>query len=571
MNPIQIEKLQKELSKSNTALQLEKKKNQEFKSKNKTLKEEIRQLNKKINTLEGKLSRSKEQEERSKQILQEELKKNHSNIMVPQQRIARHQYTDLIVQICVEMYMKAHISFKSVTTILSLLNNLMAWDLKRIPCANTVENWVKKSGYVIYHNAHYSAPKKAHAVKTSSEGDAERTSTCCPAPEKEYAVVQTSSEGDAGRASTCCPAPEKEYAVQTSSEGDAGRTSTCCPAPEKEYAIIADESMMLGSEKMILVLGVDANKVNNKALTQNDINILDIAVDSSWNSAGIEEELKKTEKKVGYAPLYAIGDNDVKLSKAFRDKGYTHIRDVGHTMALQVQYVYKEGKDFKGLIKETSASKVSEVMRPTGYLSSPCQRSIARFMNLSVVIAWAANMLQIFPTLNEEEQKTFKFVQTYRPLIEELGCVFKTVNTLLKDIKNNGLSYKHIDRYIQHLNECLNSKCQRVRQVGENLSRYLLEELCKLPDTETCWNASSDIIESTFSKYKFRRSKNPLNGVTSYVLLLPLLTKMGEKDKPSQVNFKASLEKVVMKDLTDWTKDNLTENLAVKRRRKLAG
>jgi hypothetical protein len=75
--------------------------------------------------------------------------------MVPQQRIARHQYTDLIVQMCVEMYMKAHISFKSVTTVLSLLNNLMTWDLKRIPCANTVENWVKKSGYVIYHNAHY--------------------------------------------------------------------------------------------------------------------------------------------------------------------------------------------------------------------------------------------------------------------------------------------------------------------------------------------------------------------------------------------------------------------------------
>jgi hypothetical protein len=46
---------------------------------------------------------------------------------------------------------------------------------------------------------------------------------------------------------------------------------------------------------------------------------------------------------------------------------------------------------------------------------------------------------------------------------------------------------------------------------------------------------------------------------------------MGAGDKPSQVNFKTSLENVFMKDLTDWTKDNLTENLAVKRRHKLAG
>jgi hypothetical protein len=107
--------------------------------------------------------------------------------------------------------------------------------------------------------------------------------------------------------------------------------------------------------------------------------------------------------------------------------------------------------------------------------------------------------------------------------------------------------------------------------VGKNLSQFLLEELGKLPDTETCWHASSDIIESMFGKFKFRRSKNPLNGVTSYVLLLPLLTKMGAKGKPSRIDFKSSLEHVFMKDLTVWAKNNLTENLAVKRKYKLTG
>jgi hypothetical protein len=111
-------------------------------------------------------------------------------------------------------------------------------------------------------------------------------------------------------------------------------------------------------------------------------------------------------------------------------------------------------------------------------------------------------------------RKDFKFILTYQQLTEESGCVFKTVNALLKDVK----SYMHIDQYIQHINECLNPKYRRVRQAEANLSQCLLEELCKLPDTKTCRNASGDIIESTFGKYKFRRSKNPLNGVTSYVL-----------------------------------------------------
>jgi hypothetical protein len=52
-------------------------------------------------------------------------------------------------------------------------------------------------------------------------------------------------------------------------------------------------------------------------------------------------------------------------------------------------------------------------------------------------------------------------------------------------------------------------------------------------------------------------------------LVLPLLTKTGEGYKPSPVDFKSSLENVFMKDLETWKNDNLTENLAVKRARKL--
>jgi hypothetical protein len=88
-------------------------------------------------------------------------------------------------------------------------------------------------------------------------------------------------------------------------------------------------------------------------------------------------------------------------------------------------------------------------MRETGCLLSPRRRSIARFMNLSAVTVRAANMLRIFPTLNGEDQKTFKFVLTYQQLTEESGCVFQTVNALLKDLKNNGLIYRALLKTIQ--------------------------------------------------------------------------------------------------------------------------
>jgi hypothetical protein len=120
------------------------------------------------------------------------------------------------------------------------------------------------------------------------------------------------------------------------------------------------------------------------------------------------------------------------------------------------------------------------------------------------------------------------------------------------------------------MNRQLHNKGTGIDQVCQSISRYLHGEPAKLTDGKTVWHASGDIMESMFGSYKFKKSKNQLNGITPYVLVLPLLTKMGEGYKPSPVDFKASLEGVFMKDLKTWKEDNLTENLAVKRRLKLA-
>jgi hypothetical protein len=83
------------------------------------------------------------------------------------------------------------------------------------------------------------------------------------------------------------------------------------------------------------------------------------------------------------------------------------------------------------------------------------------------------------------------------------------------------------------------------------------------------YNASSDMIESVFGSYKFRKSPNTLHGVTPYVLILPLLTRMNVKGNGLETNVKANLENVYMRDLHQWTKEHLIENQTIKRRKKL--
>ena len=412
-------------------------------------------------------------------------------------RIDRHTYSDFVVQLAIELYLFTHCGFKKISGLIRYLNDFFGLELERIPCANSIENWVKKTGYSIYHQT------------------------------------------------------PKEF-------------------KEKEYAEIIDESMMLGSEKMLLTLGVEAEKKSNKALQHNEIKVLDISVAERWNSDTVKMRLAETEKKIGHQPLYLISDNDSKLCKSIRETGYIQIRDIGHTMAKFIEQVYGKDEDYKLYSKQLAEVKIREVMRPSSYLLPPRQRTMARFMNLSPVLKWSRQIDKNFSELSDEEAENFKFVKQHILLIEELEQIFNCVNSILKQAKNNGFSKKNINKYINEIQNNLTHNGTRVKQVKRFLCNYLKEEKEKIPTIKNTWHCSSDIIESLFGAYKFRKSPNLLNGITPYVLVIPLMAAVGHEPKSSNLDFKGNLESVFMQDLFVWKENKLTENLTIKRRKKLA-
>jgi hypothetical protein len=166
-------------------------------------------------------------------------------------------------------------------------------------------------------------------------------------------------------------------------------------------------------------------------LTAGDIRVLDMSVNTSWNSTKIEEVFETVETKMGSSPSYVVSDNASTISKAVRRKGYTHVRDIGHSFGLLIQQVYEKAKDFQSFTKSVSAVKFREIMRPSAYLLPPKQRTIARFMNLSATVHWASSQLKSYSRLSVEEQHVFQFIEKYRLLIKELKEVFSVVNPVL--------------------------------------------------------------------------------------------------------------------------------------------
>lgn len=93
---------------------------------------------------------------------------------------------------------------------------------------------------------------------------------------------------------------------------------SCSLFKDKRYALIVDESMMIGSEKLLLTLAMPAINAGS-AITEKNVTIVDISIAKSWNGTSIKNVLEKVADKIGHKPEYAISDNGSTVCKAVRD------------------------------------------------------------------------------------------------------------------------------------------------------------------------------------------------------------------------------------------------------------
>ncbi|MCD7978613.1 MAG: hypothetical protein LUG51_16285 [Tannerellaceae bacterium] len=380
-----------------------------------------------------------------------------------------------------------------MSKIISVLNDLLDWNLPRIPCANTISSWIQKSGYKIY---------KDPQIKNS----------------------------------------------------------------EDEYALIFDESMLVGSERLLLTLGLKAHKENSLAIAMQDVQVLDISVREKWDSDSITQVVEKTLCEFSSRPSYILSDNDTKLKKAIRLLDCEHVPDVGHTLALCLEKTYKEEADFKEYMKKLSALRFKYIMTPVAYLLPPSQRTIARFMNLRDVIKWSSRIKENMYKLGPDKE-IFLFIGEYSSLIDELQESFNVVDQINHRLKKDGLNNKILTQEQQRLRLHLKGKTDRQRKLASLIEDYLSMQKPKFSQNKQPLHISSDIVESLFSVYKRRKAANPLYGVTQSILLLPLLTK---KTTMKSKDFKQALQEVSLEDIKRWKEKTLSINQAHKRNRILA-
>ena len=339
---------------------------------------------------------------------------------------------------------------------------------------------------------------------------------------------------------------------------------SCSLFKDKRYALIIDESMMIGSEKLLLTLAVSADNEGH-VLTEKDIVIVDISIAKSWNGTTIEDVLKKVSEKIGHDPEYVISDNGSTIGKAVRDAGYRHHLDISHSLGMFLERVYKNEPDFQELSKKVSDARLKYNMQEVAFIQPPSQRSIARFINMSKWIEWASRMQYVYHTLRDDIKSIYGFIPQNASLVDELSEVMSCINRIEKDIKNNGISHESAARCKQLVRNTLMSGNERQHKIGTFILEYLDRETSFLNEDES-HNASTDTIESTFGGVKARKSDDKLAGVTPIILMMPLRLHFADKIRRVNFNFKERLETGRHRHIKEWTDVNLSPNLVIKRR-----
>ena len=111
------------------------------KEKNRALSQEAKYLRRRVKELQASRDNWKAKN-KDKRLMVKHLNKQ----LKAKETVKRHHYSKSLILLCIQLRVYACCSYRSISRILLVLKMCAILEKKRLPCANTIENWVTKMG-----------------------------------------------------------------------------------------------------------------------------------------------------------------------------------------------------------------------------------------------------------------------------------------------------------------------------------------------------------------------------------------------------------------------------------------
>lgn len=325
----------------------------------------------------------------------------------------------------------------------------------------------------------------------------------------------------------------------------------------QKWVLILDESIQFGNKKLLAVLAVSEHHLNlGRALTYKDLVPLILRASESWKSHDIEAELRSC---IDFEQiLYVVSDNGGNLKASYELMGLKHIEDVGHKFSWIIKQTLEKDVDFESYTKLLSGLRTKLSLSKFAHLVPPNQRTMSRFMNLTPLFRWGHKMLKLLESnkLNDSEREKVEFLLPMKTFINQTYYLLCVMNSVQELLKNKGFSKLTVTECINKLNSI---EDERGKKIVVMIKNYFEDTLSKISENENVI-CSSDIIESSFGKYKDVVKNNKSVGVTDLCLCISCLMGSGDIEQTKQ-----AMETIKTADIKQWKDKNIGESLFAKR------
>lgn len=329
-----------------------------------------------------------------------------------------------------------------------------------------------------------------------------------------------------------------------------------------DWVIILDESIVLGSAKLLVIYGFRLSSFTFESPLQlRDLTPLHIQSQTHWTGDKIETILSKLQRELGII-RYAVADHGAAIKKGLKLARIIHVYDLTHKIASILQAIYKDDPEFVEYTKQMAQMRTKLCLSTVAHIIPPNQRAKSRFLNLDILAQWGINVLNYLeqPTSeqNDNVREKLAWVQSKEVFIRELAQIQMAICQLENLLKTKGLSRETFSQCQDTLKNCKSGKALYFK---EQCQTYLQEILALLPEEKNIC-CSSDIIESAFGKYKNYLSQNLMVGITPLALCLAAFT-----SSLTETEIIQALENTTIQDIKIWVNQNIGTTLLTKRRK----
>lgn len=341
------------------------------------------------------------------------------------------------------------------------------------------------------------------------------------------------------------------------------------PLAPGRYALIADESISIGQEKLLVLLAVrlDSDRVGRIApLRMSDVEVLHVQSRASWKGADISALIKQEAgQSAGIDLAYAISDQGSNLLNAFRLCGLTWVGDCTHLLSKCTQVLYQNDPELNALVRAMNSSRAKWALSHLALYAPPALRKKARFHQIFAVYKWGDTILEKWALLPQEAKDELACVEKNRPLIQTMKQIHGLIEDFCLLVKGKGINdcthrqwqQKYEGRCAEWASQgiCLDAKVEKYHLA---ILAFIARIRACLPE-ENQVLCCSDVIESIFGKYK---NKGPFPMITDDALKIAAYAHDIQKEDIIRAMAAKSI-----KDIQAWKQENTTLSLLALRRR----